>query len=353
MNSLMRMCTALFLLLAVVGCNEHDDAMNPAAADDAAMHKKPSTPTPSGPVITSVTLVPNPSLNPSSRTEIGEEIIIEGQDFGPRYKYATNYVTICGVQAGVYALWSKTKIQVTIPSGSLTPTGAVTVTVNGVVSNEVVFTIQPSTPVTIGNQTWAGANLDVTTYRNNDPIPQITDTATWASATYGAWCWYNFDPDMGARFGKLYNWHAVNDSRGLAPAGQHIPSDAEWTELAVTLGASSSEASQAIGYFGIDEGGKLKEVGYSTWSGPNEGATNSSGFTALPGGFIGYTGNIWGFMFYGDHVYGLCTVYWTQTEAVADPTQAWYRWLHKDEAHILRNFAKKGCGFSVRTIYDN
>jgi uncharacterized protein (TIGR02145 family) len=122
----------------------------------------------------------------------------------------------------------------------------------------------------------------------------------------------------------------------------------------VTLGANRSEAEQAVqSYFGTDEGGKLKEIGYSTWSGPNEGATNSSGFTALPGGYISYLGNFFGFMFYGDHVYGLYALYWSNTEADPDPSQAWYRLLYKDEARILRNYGKKNCGFSVRTIYDN
>lgn len=77
--------------------------------------------------------------------------------------------------------------------------------------------------VTIGSQRWMTRNLSVVTYRNGDPIPQVQDSAQWVNLTTGAWCYYNNDPATGAIFGKLYNWYAVTDPRGLAPAGWHIP----------------------------------------------------------------------------------------------------------------------------------
>ncbi|RYY08664.1 MAG: hypothetical protein EOO04_39670, partial [Chitinophagaceae bacterium] len=83
----------------------------------------------------------------------------------------------------------------------------------------------------ICDQVWTVKNLDVTTYRNGDPIPQVTDPNAWATARTGAWCYYDNDPSNGAIYGKLYNWYAVNDARGLAPAGWHVPSDAEWNTL--------------------------------------------------------------------------------------------------------------------------
>jgi uncharacterized protein (TIGR02145 family) len=128
--------------------------------------------------------------------------------------------------------------------------------------------------ITICNQTWMKKNLDVSSYRNGDVIPQVTDPAAWLTLTTGAWCYYNNDPANGSVYGKLYNWYAVNDPRGLAPAGWHIPSDAEWTTLTDCLGGA------------VIAGGNLKEKGTRHWLFPNTGATNVSGFTALPGGVL-------------------------------------------------------------------
>jgi uncharacterized protein (TIGR02145 family) len=133
-------------------------------------------------------------------------------------------------------------------------------------SNSAVFL--PT--IVIGTQQWARLNLDVVTYRNGDIIPQVTDQATWNSLTTGAWCYYNNDP-ANARYGKLYNWYAVNDPRGLAPTGWHIPTNAEWGILIEKLNSYPGD---------LDK--KLKEQG-SLWLN-NTGTTNESGFTGLPGG---------------------------------------------------------------------
>ena len=130
---------------------------------------------------------------------------------------------------------------------------------------------------TICDQDWMVKNLDVTTYRNGDPIPQVIDPSAWAELTTGAWCYYDNDPANSAIYGKLYNWYAVNDPRGLSPVGWHVPSDAEWTMLSNCLGGYSIA------------GGKMKstgtlEAGTGLWLSPNTDATNSSGFTGLPGG---------------------------------------------------------------------
>lgn len=85
--------------------------------------------------------------------------------------------------------------------------------------------------VQIGNQTWMKKNLNVTKYRNGDLIPQVTDPTQWKNLTTGAWCYYNNDSANGDVYGKLYNWYAVNDTRGLAPVGYHIPSNTDWTNL--------------------------------------------------------------------------------------------------------------------------
>jgi uncharacterized protein (TIGR02145 family) len=137
-------------------------------------------------------------------------------------------------------------------------------------SNEVTITTNAGASVTICAQIWSTRNLEVTKYRNGDPIPQ-SNQAQWASLTTGAWRYYNDDSTYGPKYGKLYNWFAVNDSRGLAPTGWHIPSETEWTSLSNCLGGNSVA------------GGKLKAIS-PLWFSPNIGATNSSGFTALPGG---------------------------------------------------------------------
>jgi len=127
-------------------------------------------------------------------------------------------------------------------------------------------------PIQIGTQTWSLTNLNVTKYANGDIIPEITDETEWAAATRGAWCYYNNDSSQGQIYGKLYNGYAVNDPRGLAPSGWHIPTDPEWGILSTYLGGNSVA------------GGKMKEGGTAHWDSPNTGATNTSGFTALPGG---------------------------------------------------------------------
>lgn len=126
-------------------------------------------------------------------------------------------------------------------------------------------------PITIGLQRWATCNLTVTKYANGDDIPQVTDQLEWVNLTTGAWCYVNNDPSTECIYGKLYNWYAVSDPRGLMiPAGYAIPTAANWNELITSLGGSAVA------------GGAMKSL--DTWNAPNTGATNSSGFTALAAG---------------------------------------------------------------------
>ena len=175
---------------------------------------------------------------------------------------------------------------------------------------------------------WSTTNLDVTTYRNGDPIPEVTDETAWASLTTGAWCYYDNDPANGAVYGKLYNWYAVNDPRGLVPVGYHIPTDAEWTTLTNCLGGESIA------------GGKMKST--TGWTAPNTGATNSSGFTGLPGGNRDFNGP---FFNIGDFGF-----WWSSTEY--NTTIASVRYLFYNYAYASSNYANKTNGFSVRIIQD-
>ncbi|GGE01682.1 fibrobacter succinogenes major paralogous domain-containing protein [Planktosalinus lacus] len=129
--------------------------------------------------------------------------------------------------------------------------------------------------VFIGNQEWMLENLDVETYRNGDTIPRLQEGQNWSELTTGAWTLVTYDGFDGLGYGKLYNWYAVNDPRGLAPEGWSIPTMEDWIELSDFLGGETVA------------GGKLKstgtiEAGDGLWNQPNSGATNESGFTALP-----------------------------------------------------------------------
>ena len=141
-----------------------------------------------------------------------------------------------------------------------------------------IVSISLGQTVTIGTQVWMTKNLDVDHFRNGDPIPQAKTDEEWQKAGENkqpAWCYYDNDPANGVKYGKLYNWYAVNDERGLAPEGYHVPSDKEWTVL--------------IDYLGGEEvaGEKMKST--SGWE-ENGNGSNSSGFTALPGGYRYETG---------------------------------------------------------------
>jgi uncharacterized protein (TIGR02145 family) len=133
-----------------------------------------------------------------------------------------------------------------------------------------------SQTVTIGTQVWMDKNLDVSTFRNGDPIPEVKTIEEWVKAGENkqpAWCYYENDPVNGTKYGKLYNWHAVNDPRGLAPLGYHIPTSAEWTILIDFLGGKSIA------------GKKLKSTkSYDRYKGKKDNSTNEFGFSALPGG---------------------------------------------------------------------
>ena len=189
------------------------------------------------------------------------------------------------------------------------------------------------TCVAIGTQCWMVRNLDVTTYRNGDVIPQVTYATEWAGLTTGAWCWYDNGADNGAIYGKLYNWYAVNDSRGLAPQGWHIPTDAEWTTLNTFLGVYSA-------------GGKMKTTGTTRWTSPNTDATNESGFAGIPGSYRDMYGTF--------RDVGLKGYWWSVTETLAEssPTYVYNRYLSNSDGYLKSKFDLKENGFSVRCLRD-
>jgi len=272
------------------------------------------------------------SISPTSG-QIGSTVTIAGTGFG--VSRGTNYVKFNTTQAisSDYTSWSSTQIVVKVPTGA--SSGKLSVTVGSNKSNEKDFTVNSSNPneVAIGTQVWMTKNLDVDHYRNGDPIPQVTDTEEWESLTTGAWCYYDNNSSNNATYGKLYNWYAVNDSRGLAPSGWHVPSNDEWTTLTNYLGGESVA------------GGKMKETGTTHWFSPNSAATNESGFSALPGGYI--YGGFGDFSFDG---IGRYSDWWSSSMYGAE--DAWFCEVYYNDAYFGRDIWPKGVGFSVRCVKD-
>ncbi len=195
--------------------------------------------------------------------------------------------------------------------------------------------------VTIGTQVWMAENLNVEHYRNGDVIPHVKNYKDWNKLRTGAWVYYDNDTDNSEIYGKLYNWYAVNDTRGLAPEGWHIPSDAEWTQLTDYLGGVNWYDDASNYYIIENAGGKLKAT--TLWQKPNYGATNRSGFTALPGGLC-YDDQ--GCSYIGDVGF-----FWTSSEY--GNKSAWERRIESIWARVIRtNLAPKVTGMSVRCIKD-
>jgi uncharacterized protein (TIGR02145 family) len=181
--------------------------------------------------------------------------------------------------------------------------------------------------VRIGTQAWAVANLNVNTFRNGDTIPEAKTNKEWVAAGEAgkpAWCYYNNDPKIGLIYGKLYNWYAVNDPRGLAPAGWTLASDADWAKLINNLGGPGSA------------GAKMKSNG--KW---NEGSngTNETGFTGYPGGYRVENGSFQNI--------GSIGIWWSSSEN--NPPSAFDHYLSMSGS-CNRSNSPKQRGESVRCI---
>ena len=191
--------------------------------------------------------------------------------------------------------------------------------------------------VKIGTQQWMTENLKVSKYNDGTDITNITDKTDWSNLTTGAWAYHNNDAVNNTKYGKLYNWYAINPTsngnKNVCPTGWHVPTDAEWTILTDYLGGESIA------------GGKMKEMGTINWNSPNTSATNTSMFTALAGaarysdgefGAIGHDGN-----------------WWSSTENNSNSNKAWLRYLVFDQNLAGRSGDQpKKFGLSVRCLKD-
>lgn len=224
----------------------------------------------------------------------------------------------------------------------------------GITSPVNIFGNEPDTPkfvkdidgneypiVKIGDQLWFGDNLRTTRYVNGDPIPLITNDSEWSKLNQGAWCWYDNNSNHDVKYGKLYNWYAVTDSRGLCPEGWHVPTDEEWYEMENYVDPRIYDP-EAINWRGSDGATKLKAVTgfYAGSSRGDRGSADEFGFSARMGGYR--------------HIYGLYLnfegsgLWWTSTQFIDH--YALYRMMYFDLSQIRRLVDSKRYGFSVRCM---
>lgn len=185
---------------------------------------------------------------------------------------------------------------------------------------------------TVGSQVWLGKNLNVDQFANGDPIPEARTDDEWKRAGENkqpAWCYYNNDPANGRAYGRLYNWYAVNDPRGLAPRGWHISSDEEWTATTNYLGGETTA------------GLSMKSTSAWNWFINGKG-NNSSGIAGLPGGLRYANGSF--------KTRGKFGYWWSSSEFSS--SSAWGRNLFYGLGGVYRSNNNKSCGFSVRCLRD-
>ncbi len=185
--------------------------------------------------------------------------------------------------------------------------------------------------VRIGEQIWMAENLRATKYNDGTSIPYVADSSTWRNLSTPAYCWYDDDENKYKKdYGGLYNWYSLNTGK-LCPKGWHIPTKEEWEILISFLGGEEQT------------GGKVKESGSQHWNNPNIGATNESGFTALPGGIMMTKGSCRSM---GDDAY-----FWSINEF--DDRFAWDFYVDKNSAwSLLSHYRSKTAGSSIRCIKD-
>lgn len=262
-------------------------------------------------------------------------VMIGATDFGTQQMLSVPYALYAG----------STNVSVS-PTGDTLTVGAQSVIVPGIsaANPPALFNQGPGVTdidgnfypsIIINGQEWMQQNLAVTKYRNGDPIPTGLSNSNWQITTSGAYAIYNNDMANNSLYGKLYNWYAVNDNRGLCPAGWHIPSDGEWSSLINFLEPNADGGNNQNSV-----GGNMKTM--SDWNSPNLGANNEIGFTGLP---AGYLSPVIAFNDVGNQGY-----WWSCSEY--DSTNAWVRYLLYSTVNVYRGNTWKNYGFSVRCVRD-
>jgi uncharacterized protein (TIGR02145 family) len=250
-----------------------------------------------------------------------------------------------GLPNGVSAVWSANVITI---SGTPTETGTFDYEIpltggcgTASATGRITVTVCPSATITdidgniyntvsIGNQCWTKENLRVSSYNDGTPIPIVTDFEEWIFLDTGGRSWYDNDSTTyEIPYGNLYNWYAATDSRKICPTGWHVPTDAEWTTLTTELEGES-------------EGGlKMKSTGIDYWLEQSAGTNNSSGFSALPGGFRDSSAFLQIRNF---------ALFWSATGA--SNYSAWFRQLYSSVGDVNRGSSNNETGLSVRCLRD-
>jgi uncharacterized protein (TIGR02145 family) len=280
-----------------------------------------------GSKITGYTVTSNPGNITGTGT--ASPITVNGLTNGTDYTFTVTATNINGNGAASAA------------SNSITPSASLVTDIDGNTYNTV----------TIGTQVWMKENLKTTKYNDNSTIPLVTDASVWAALTTGAY--YDFN----ITYGRLYNWYVVdnnaatkvasNGGKNVCPASWHIPTDEEWTTLENYLIANG------YNWDGTTTGNKIAKSMASSWGwitnatagtvGNDQASNNSSGFTALPGGYISYIGM---FKFIGGK-----GTWWSSTACFT--IHAWYRIVSSDYTYVSREHDNQKYGFSVRCVRDN
>jgi len=198
--------------------------------------------------------------------------------------------------------------------------------------------------VQIGSQCWMKENLKTTTYKNNTPIPNVTDAINWSTLTTGAYVWYGNYILWKEPYGALYNWYSTTDANGLCPEGWHVPTDDEWNDLVNFIGGTDSPHGNELKScrcINSPMGGACNTTNHPRWDQQNNNfGTDYYGFSGLPGGGISYDG--------GPNEIG-DTGFWWSSIAYSSGA-AWYRGLYYSEGFVSVFYTDKVAGFSVRCL---
>jgi uncharacterized protein (TIGR02145 family) len=289
----------------------------------------------------SPSLVVNTALTPITISTTGAIGIgaATGLPTGVTASWSNNVITISGTPTATGSFTYT--IPLTGGCGSVNATGTIMVTVFSCGTNSVSdIDVNTYNTVSIGNQCWMSENLKTSRYNNGDLIPIVTDNGTWSNLRNdktGGRTWYNNDSATYENpYGNLYNAYVITDSRGLCPTGWHVPSEAEWNTL--------------ISFLGAGAGGKMKSTTTGTiyWNTTNTGATNSSGFTGLPGGFRNLNGTF-------NHINNYA-FFWSSTVHIAD-VYLWTKHLPYNGDYVINSwdYGYNGnitAGCSVRCLKD-
>jgi uncharacterized protein (TIGR02145 family) len=264
-------------------------------------------------------------------------------NFGDEYSSSSQNPSHTYSSAGSYSV--SLTVSNSYGSDTETKTGYITVT-SGSTSTVTDYDGNVYQTVQIGNQIWMAENLKTTHYANGSAITLVESNSVWGALSYTdkAYCYYDNSSANANTYGALYTWAAaMNDAagsstnpsnvQGACPDGWHLPDDSEWIELTNYLGGSSIVS------------GKMKEIGTTHWLSPNTGATNESGFTALPAGNRSTDGTDFTFNGLRD-----LAVFWTASEWTS--YYAYLNYMRTNDSSVYSYFSYKNCGMSVRCVKD-